>query len=103
MIAIDSESGPLNHPDWRDGVRIGPPDDDRITAFIPPFEREDRVYQGTAAKAPRWMRRATSTQRKGRTRWFRRAVRSPSYSVKCRLGGGPCRVRLKRDTLTWLL
>ena len=50
LYAIDSESGPLNHPNWRDGVRIGPLDEDRITAFIPPFEREDRVYQGTAGE-----------------------------------------------------
>ena len=50
IYAIDSESGPLNHPNWRDGVRIGPVDEDRITAFIPPFEREDRVYQGTAGE-----------------------------------------------------
>jgi len=42
--------GPLNHPNWRNGVRIGPLDEDRITAFIPPFEREDRVYQGTAGE-----------------------------------------------------
>ena len=50
LYAIDSESGPLNHPNWRDGVRIGPIDEDRVTAFIPPFEREDRVYQGTAGE-----------------------------------------------------
>lgn len=50
VYAIDSESGPLNHPAWRDGVRIGPLDEDRVTAFIPPFEREDRVYQGTAGE-----------------------------------------------------
>jgi sugar lactone lactonase YvrE len=50
VYAIDSESGPLNHPNWRNGVRIGPLDEDRITAFIPPFEREDRVYQGTAGE-----------------------------------------------------
>ena len=50
VYAIDSESGPLNHPNWRDGVRIGPLDEDRITAFIPPFDREDRVYQGTAGE-----------------------------------------------------
>jgi hypothetical protein len=48
VYAIDSESGPYNHLSWRDGVRIGPLDDDRITAFVPPFEREDRVYQSTA-------------------------------------------------------
>jgi DNA-binding beta-propeller fold protein YncE len=50
VYAIDSESGPLNHPNWRNGVRIGPLDEDRITAFVPPFEREDRVYQGTAGE-----------------------------------------------------
>jgi sugar lactone lactonase YvrE len=50
VYAIDSESGPLNHANWRNGVRIGPLDEDRITGFIPPFEREDRVYQGTAGE-----------------------------------------------------
>ena len=50
IYAIDSESSPLNHPNWRNGVRIGPVDEDRITAFIPPFEREDRLYQGTAGE-----------------------------------------------------
>jgi DNA-binding beta-propeller fold protein YncE len=50
VYAIDSESGPLNHGNWRNGVRIGPLDEDRITGFIPPFDREDRVYQGTAGE-----------------------------------------------------
>jgi sugar lactone lactonase YvrE len=50
LYAIDSESGPLNHPNWRDGVRIGPIDEDRVVAFIPPFEREDRAYQGVAGE-----------------------------------------------------
>jgi len=50
VYVIDSESGPYNHPNWRDGVRIGPVDEDRVTGFIPPFEREDRVYQGTAGE-----------------------------------------------------
>jgi DNA-binding beta-propeller fold protein YncE len=50
VYAIDSESGPLNHQNWRNGVRIGPLDEDRITAFVPPFDREDRVYQGTAGE-----------------------------------------------------
>jgi hypothetical protein len=50
VYAIDSESGPFNHVGWRNGVRIGPLDEDRITGFIPPFEREDRVYQGTAGE-----------------------------------------------------
>ena len=50
VYAIDSESGPLNHPNWRNGVRIGHIDEDRIIAFVPPFDREDRVYQGTAGE-----------------------------------------------------
>ena len=50
VYTIDSESSPTNHPNWRNGVRIGPVDADYITAFIPPFERESRVYQGTAGE-----------------------------------------------------
>ena len=50
VYAIDSESSPTNHPNWRNGVRIGAVDGDRVSAFIPPFERESRVYQGTAGE-----------------------------------------------------
>ena len=50
LYAIDSESSPTNHPNWRNGVRIGHVDEDHIVAFIPPFERESRVYQGTAGE-----------------------------------------------------
>lgn len=50
VYAIDSESSPTSHIGWRNGVRIGHIDEDRITAFIPPFERPDRVYQGTAGE-----------------------------------------------------
>ena len=50
LYVIDSESTPLNHPNWHDGVRIGPVNEDRVVAFIPPFEREDRVYQGVAGE-----------------------------------------------------
>ena len=50
VYVIDSESGPYNHPNWRNGVRIGPVDEDRVTGFIPPFERNDRVYQGAAGE-----------------------------------------------------
>jgi DNA-binding beta-propeller fold protein YncE len=50
VYAIDSESSPTSHPNWHDGVRIGPLDEDYITGFIPPFERESRVYQGTAGE-----------------------------------------------------
>ncbi len=50
LYAIDSESSPTGHPGWRNGVRIGHIDSDVVTAMIPPFEREDRVYQGTAGE-----------------------------------------------------
>ena len=50
LYAIDSESSPTNHPNWRNGVRIGHVDEDRIVGFIPPFERESRLYQGTAGE-----------------------------------------------------
>lgn len=50
VYAIDSESHPFNHVNWLNGIRIGHADEDRITGFIPPFEREDRVYQGTAGE-----------------------------------------------------
>ncbi len=50
VYAIDSESSPTSHVGWLNGVRIGHVDEDRITGFIPPFERENRVYQGTAGE-----------------------------------------------------
>jgi len=50
VYAIDSESSPTSHIGWRNGVRIGHIDEDRITAYIPPFDRPDRVYQGTAGE-----------------------------------------------------
>jgi sugar lactone lactonase YvrE len=50
VYAIDSESGPYNHVGWRNGVRIGPVGEDRIIELIQPFERDDRVYQGTAGE-----------------------------------------------------
>jgi len=50
LYAIDSESGPLNHPNWRNGVRIGPVGEDRVEGFIQPFEREDRNQQGVAGE-----------------------------------------------------
>lgn len=50
VYAIDSESNPTRHEAWLNGVRIGHADEDRIIGFIPPFEREDRLYQGTAGE-----------------------------------------------------
>ena len=50
VCLIDSESSPYNHPNWRDGVRVGPVDEDLVTGFIPPFERDDRVYPGRSGR-----------------------------------------------------
>lgn len=50
LYAIDSESSPTSHPGWRNGVRIGHIDHDHVTGFIQPFEREDRLSQGTAGE-----------------------------------------------------
>ncbi len=50
VYAIDSESSPTNHVGWRNGVRIGPVDEDVIVGFIQPFDRPDRVGQGTAGE-----------------------------------------------------
>jgi len=50
VYAIDSESGPLNHPNWANGVRIGHVDRDVIEAFIPAFPAETRPYQGAAGE-----------------------------------------------------
>lgn len=50
VYAIDSESSPTNHVGWRNGVRIGPVEEDRIVGLIQPFERPDRVGQGTAGE-----------------------------------------------------
>lgn len=50
VYAIDSESDPFRHVSWRNGIRIGHADEDRILAFIPPHEQEARIYQGAAGE-----------------------------------------------------
>ncbi|MCY4357847.1 MAG: peptidyl-alpha-hydroxyglycine alpha-amidating lyase family protein [Gammaproteobacteria bacterium] len=50
VYAIDSESSPTNHVGWRNGVRIGPLEEDTIVGLIQPFERPDREGQGTAGE-----------------------------------------------------
>jgi len=50
VYTIDSESSPYNHVGWRDGIRIGNIDEDRITGFIPGFDLPARPYQGTAGE-----------------------------------------------------
>ena len=50
LYAIDSESNVNNHPGWKNGVRIGPAGEDRLTGFIPPHPHETRVLQGVAGE-----------------------------------------------------
>ena len=50
VYAIDSESGPLRHEPWHCGVRVGPLNEDYITAFIPGYQTASRGEQGTAGE-----------------------------------------------------
>ncbi len=51
MYAIDSESRETNHYGWKNGVRIGPAGEDRVTGFIPPHVPEEgRTLQGLAGE-----------------------------------------------------
>ena len=50
VYAIDSESNPYNHVNWIAGVRIGPLNEDRISAFVPGYPTETRGYQSTAGE-----------------------------------------------------
>jgi len=50
VYTIDSESAMTNHPNWRDGIRIGHVDRDWIVGFIPPWESDSRPYQGVAGE-----------------------------------------------------
>ena len=40
LYAIDSESNPERHPNWKTGIRIGSVNEDRVTAFIPPHHSD---------------------------------------------------------------
>ena len=56
LYAIDSESQERNHYGWKNGVRIGPAAEDRVTGFIPGYTPspgqpgEARVLQGLAGE-----------------------------------------------------
>ena len=50
VYAIDSESGPTNHANWVNGVRIAPSDEDRVIALIPGFPHDGRPYQSAAGE-----------------------------------------------------
>jgi DNA-binding beta-propeller fold protein YncE len=50
VYAIDSESSPTSHPNWVNGVRIAPLDEDRIVGFIPGVPHDGRPYQGASGE-----------------------------------------------------
>lgn len=50
VYAIDSESDPFRHVNWMSGVRIGPLNEDRLTAFIPGYPDATRGYQAVAGE-----------------------------------------------------
>ncbi len=50
LYTIDSESDTQRHPGWRTGVRIGPANEDRVTAYVPPHAHDTRVLQGVAGE-----------------------------------------------------
>ncbi|MFW6198949.1 MAG: peptidyl-alpha-hydroxyglycine alpha-amidating lyase family protein [Gemmatimonadota bacterium] len=50
VYAIDSESNQMQHIGWRNGVRIGPVDQDWLTGFIPPWESDTRPQSGVAGE-----------------------------------------------------
>ena len=69
VYAIDLESVRSNHPNWRDGVRIGPVDEVfGVTGFIPPFTVKTASTRARPAKASRPTPTGIPTPPKGRTR-----------------------------------
>ena len=55
LYAIDSESDPTRHPDWKTGIRIGNAAEDVVPAFIPPHDVDDAPHgaagEGVAVNA----------------------------------------------------
>jgi len=50
VYAIDSESSEARHINWRNGVRIGPVDQDWLMGFIPPWESASRPQNGVTGE-----------------------------------------------------
>jgi DNA-binding beta-propeller fold protein YncE len=50
LYAIDSESSPERHPNWKTGVRIGTTREDKVLQFIPPHELPTGAFQGAAGE-----------------------------------------------------
>ena len=50
VYAIDSESSEARHINWRNGVRIGPVDQDWLVGFIGPWESASRPQNGVTGE-----------------------------------------------------
>ena len=50
LYAIDSESSPERHPNWKTGVRIGTTKEDKVLQFIPPHPLPTGAAQGAAGE-----------------------------------------------------
>ena len=50
VYAIDSESNPIRHINWRNGVRVGPVDQDVLVGFIPGWDSDSRPIEGVAGE-----------------------------------------------------
>jgi DNA-binding beta-propeller fold protein YncE len=50
LYAIDSESSPERHPDWKTGVRIGTTREDKVLQFIPPHALPTGASYGAAGE-----------------------------------------------------
>jgi DNA-binding beta-propeller fold protein YncE len=50
LYAIDSESSPERHPNWKTGVRIGSVKEDKVVQFIPPHALPTGAPHGAAGE-----------------------------------------------------
>jgi DNA-binding beta-propeller fold protein YncE len=50
LYAIDSESSPERHPNWKTGVRIGTTKEDKVLQFIPPHPLPTGASHGAAGE-----------------------------------------------------
>ena len=50
LYAIDSESSPERHPNWKTGVRVGTTKEDRVLQFIPPHALPSGGGHGAAGE-----------------------------------------------------
>ena len=68
LYAIDSESSPERHPNWKTGIRIGSTKEDKVLQFIPPHEHRTAARRGRRRRGGRsrrqrlWGRRTDLAQ-----------------------------------------